>query len=476
MASPSDPLQRPAGPGPSAATPVPDTICPLPWLNLSTDVNGSSRPCCKFAQPSPESDYQLANLQTGDLDAVWNGEAMQRLRRDFREGAQPAECSSCWDEEAAGIPSFRQTYVADRGIHTPPDYDTLTPDHPVALDLKLTNACNLKCRICGPVASSLWLREELASAGEHADPYLVENKDYFRANKITHDPANLATFRRWLPHLDHLELTGGEPMLSKENREVLELIATEGRPERMTLLLTTNATVVDERMLDLLPAFGNVVVTLSVDDIGERFTYERSPGRWEEATGIMARYAAMTSERLHVGFNCSVSPFNVWYLPEMVDWLASTPELAAVHLNLNLVHYPRHYCIQVLPASVKDAVAAHLTQRLLADPEACPPGVAAQVAEVVEFLSGSRDDDAVQWQESLAVTRHRDEIRGERFVDVFPEWSQVLRAHDALGGVIEAVGGGDVPDDGTGGDPARGAPRTGTSWLRFPRRRRAAAG
>ena len=80
--------------------------------------------------------------------------------------------------EAAGIPSFRQTYVRDRGIHTTPDYDDVTPDHPVALDLKLTNACNLKCRICGPVASSLWLRGALRG-GEHADPHLVENKDYF---------------------------------------------------------------------------------------------------------------------------------------------------------------------------------------------------------------------------------------------------------------------------------------------------------
>lgn len=456
-------MPPPDGTSPATAGAVPDSICPLPWLNLSTDVNGSTRPCCKFAQPSPDSAYPLANLRDGDLDEVWNGPAMQQLRRDFRAGVQPAECSSCWNEEAAGIPSFRQTYVRDRGIHASPDYDDPTPDHPVALDLKLTNACNLKCRICGPVASSLWLREELAVAGEHADPYLLENKDYFRANKITGDPTNLEVFRRWLPHLDHLELTGGEPMLSKENRELLELVVAEGRPERITLLLTTNATVVDERILALLPAFGAVAVTLSIDDVGRRFEYERAPGRWADTEPLVRRYAAMTTDRLHVGINCSVSPFNVWYLPEIVRWLVADEALAPIHLNLNLVHYPRHYCIQVLPEPLKVAVEARLRAELLDPPSACPPAVAAQVAEVVEFLRGRRPGDDEEWRRGWEVTRHRDEVRGERFADTFPEWSAQV---DRL-----------APDPPVHGGPAADVterpPRR--TLLGLPRRRRRAS-
>lgn len=443
--------------------PVPETICPLPWLNLSMDVNGSSRPCCKFAQPSADSAYQLTNLRDGGLEQVWNGEAMQRLRRDFRAGEQPGECSSCWNEESAGIPSFRQTYLAHRGISTPPDYDDVTPDHPAALDLKLTNACNLKCRICGPVASSLWLREELSISGDHPDPYLVDNKDYFRANKITHDADNLATFRRWLPHLDHLELTGGEPMLSRENREILELIVAEGRPDRMTLLLTTNAAVVDERILELLPAFAKVVLTLSIDDIGPRFEYERAPGRWPDTEAIVDRYAAMASSRLQVSINCSVSPFNVWYLPELVEWLAGRPGLEGVHLNLNLVHYPRHYCIQVLPRPLKDAVARRLGELLVDRPEACPPGVVEQIAEVIGFMDGGGDDEAEEWEQCLRVTRHRDEVRGEHLEATFPEFAdQIARLVDGSPG----------RPPGTPPVVSSGARRWGRAVaLRMPRRR-----
>ena len=64
------------------------------------------------------------------------------------------------------------------------------------------------------------------------------------------------------------------------------------------LLLTTNATVVDERILALLPAFGAVAVTSSIDDVGPRFGTRRAPGRWDDTEPIVRRYA-MTTDRPH---------------------------------------------------------------------------------------------------------------------------------------------------------------------------------
>src|SRR5687767_6689333 len=45
----------------------PPTICALPWQNLSLDVDGSSRPCCKFAHHDDASPYQMANLKDAPL-------------------------------------------------------------------------------------------------------------------------------------------------------------------------------------------------------------------------------------------------------------------------------------------------------------------------------------------------------------------------------------------------------------------------
>lgn len=414
-------------PGGARSHAVPDTICPLPWLNLSLDVDGSSRPCCKFAHASPTSAYQLANLKDASLDEVWNGPAMQQLRSDFRSGSQPAECSACWDEEAVGIRSFRQTYLDDRGITSPPAYDDLTPDQPVALDLKLSNACNLKCRVCGPVASSSWLVEELQadaiSPGVRKN--LSSNRSYYLSNKVTDVATNRASLERWAPYIEHVELTGGEPMFSKENREVIDIIVEHGRPEHTTFLLTTNATIVDDRVLGHLPRFKDVMVALSIDDIGPRLEYERSGAIWSEVESNIARYAELASPSCLIVTNCTVSVFNVWYLPEYYDWILTTYPDQRVRPELNLVHDPKYFSVKALSPELKESVGTRLTRELVAR-RGLPEHARRQVEELIRFMSTSEQPGGSSWQLALSEIEQRDRIRSEQFAKVFPEfWEQI---------------------------------------------------
>jgi hypothetical protein len=401
---------------------LPDSICPVPWQNLSLDVEGSSRPCCKFAHHDAASPYQLANLADAGLDEVWNGEGMQKLRQDFLDGVKPAECSTCWDEEDAGVPSLRQTWFS-RGLRSTPDYGTVTPAEPVAFDLKLSNACNLKCRICGPVASSLWLREEAEVQGDDLDPWLAEHRAWFRSDKITRDEHNLAVFTGWMPHLEHLELTGGEPMMSPENRRVVELVVSDGTPEQVALLVTTNATVMDERIVGHFDRFAQVMVSLSIDDIGARLEYERGPADWPSVEANILRYATMATERCRIYLNCSISNLNIWYLPEFVAWLTGDPRLAPIRLNLNLVHNDRHFNLRCLPPVVKAAVRARL-EPMVTD-AAVPEDVRPQVAEVLDFMDAA-DESLGIWPEFIRTTEERDRIRAEDLAATFPEWHRLL--------------------------------------------------
>lgn len=414
-------------------TAVPDSICPLPWVNLSLDVDGSTRPCCKFAHQEPDSPYQLANLRDHALGEVWHSDGLQRLRRDFRAGVRPAECSTCWDEEAAGVRSLRQTFIEYRGISAEVDYDDVTPPPPAGLDLKLTNACNLKCRICGPVASSSWLQEEL-SVSEPAPnswvAYLRDERTYFLSNKLTRQEHNLADLRRWLPRLEYLELTGGEPMMSPENRELVELIAEEGRPEQVGILFNTNATVIDDRILRHLDRFREVKVCCSIDDIGPRFEYERFPASWQEVQDNLDRYQEVARDGWHLYAFCSLSVFNVWYLPEYLDWLRNRSDGLAMELVLNFVHYPRHFSVQVLPEEVKSTLAQRLRRECLTD-ESLPGEIRREVEELLSFLAHSRPDDAAAWQEAVDTIVERDVVRGQEARSVFPELFQQLDRHGA---------------------------------------------
>ena len=85
-------------------------FCYAPFISISTDVNGSIRPCCRYAQPDKQIEYKMPNMKDGRIDELYNGEEFQKLRQAFNEGKMPAECYTCWNEESAGVPSFRQMY------------------------------------------------------------------------------------------------------------------------------------------------------------------------------------------------------------------------------------------------------------------------------------------------------------------------------------------------------------------------------
>lgn len=407
----------------------PSTLCLLPWLNLSVDVDGTSRPCCKFDHAADVQGLPLLGLESASLAEVWHSPGLVQLRKEFAQGRKPVGCASCWAEEDAGVPSFRQRYLADRQIDATADTTDLRPPQPRGLDLKLSNTCNLACRICGPVASSRWLTEELAQP-EPADPgfvaFLTEKRRYLADNKLTGRPDDRATLASWAPDVEHLELTGGEPMLSKESAEVLELLVAQGRPERMTLQVTTNATTISPRIVDHLHRFRAVTVSLSVDDLGARLEYQRDPAVWSEVEANIARYAAMASSSIHVYLNATVSALNAWDLPDYLEWWDRSYPDGDLRFALNFLHEPEELCVQHVPEPVKATMLDRWDRH--------PARRRARVRPLLDQAStfaAARSADPTAWPRFLEHVRTLDERRGQDFEAVYPELTEVLRAAGA---------------------------------------------
>ena len=154
-------------------------------------------------------------MKDGRIDKLFNGKEFQMLRQAFRDGKQPVECYTCWNMESAGNISLRQMVfnkVKDNFNTGLQNYE------PYLIDLKLNNVCNLKCRMCGPSASSM-IMKEMESEG-----VVFKDKDYWLSNKIL-DTDNEEVFMKWLPNIIDLELTGGEPFVSVENKELIKKIS-----------------------------------------------------------------------------------------------------------------------------------------------------------------------------------------------------------------------------------------------------------
>jgi MoaA/NifB/PqqE/SkfB family radical SAM enzyme len=405
---------------------LPDSICPVPWLNLSIDTNGSVRPCCKFEQPRDSAVRKFTPLNEASLAEVWNSAAMVKLREDFLAGAKPVECRACWSEEASGVPSLRQEFVQHRLRDSRVDYSTTRPPAPRVLDLKLSNLCNLKCRICSPTASSTYLKEELEHRSEPSRTWLANRQDYYRQPKLTGNEESLATFKSWLPFLEHVELFGGEPMIGKEVREIEDLIVAAGVAGNVSLLYNTNITVFREEMAEKWRMFRRVSINLSLDDIGARLEYQRSPSKWETIRTNIHRYNEIRGGQIGVSILCTVSSYNVWYLPEFVETVLEL--FPGLVMRFNFVHDDPEFCVKNLPVPVKAAIAEKLVSRERSWEAQPLPGrerFFGSLGEVVSFMQCATPDPG-HWRRFIERTAQFDLLRAQSFQEIFPEYHALL--------------------------------------------------
>jgi len=376
----------------------------MPWINLSTDVNGSLRPCCKFAQPDLSNEYQLPNMKEGRLDVLWNDQRFQNLRQAFLDGKKPKECQSCWDEEAAGVQSFRVQFAEHKKIDLSKiEFSPVAINGPRALDLKLNNVCNLKCRICGAQASSTFLKEY-----QERFNIKVEDGSYWLSNKIL-GTQNESVIAEWAKDLVHLEVTGGEPMASPENIKVLELLISSGRASEITILLNTNGTLYNKKFVDLLLPFKSVTICISIDDLHDRLEYERYPTEWNVVQDNIQKFLKLRSENSNVFLTLcpTVSNFNVYYLNEYVEWAKQLD----IHIYFNILHYSPSHSIKNLPDHLKDIVAEKLTL--------------SEFTEVKRFLLLERENDNLI-QEFIEATIGLDEYRNQSFEKTFGDWGRLV--------------------------------------------------
>ena len=382
-------------------------FCPAPWITVSTDVNGSIRPCCRFHQPAHQSEHKMPWMKDGSLDELYNGPEMKKLRQAFLNGEQPEECSWCWKEEAAGVQSFRERYL--KRHYKMPDREWYAEDEsqynaednytPKILDFKLSNICNLKCRMCSATASSL-----IAKENGKDDPY-------FHSDKIIDTVNEDVFFKQWMPHIKELEMTGGEPFFSAENKKIIHRMVDEGYSKDVVLHLTTNGMFYIPKLLDKVKAFKRAQFAISLDDVGDRLQYARSNGLWptisKNVKDMTANYPAFSIQIYR-----TVNIFNIFYLDELDNWANDNNITMATS---GLLHEPHYLSIKNMSQKAKDAV-----NRKYGDNEL--------YSEILRFMNTEVSTEAV----STALTDFRkenerlDSIRNTSFVDTYPEWSRIM--------------------------------------------------
>ena len=159
-------------------------FCMAPWIQLHAQTNGKVAPCCMSSIKNGNEIGDL-NINPSLLDS-WNSENMKKLRLDMLSGNKNSICDNCYDYEKLGRSTERHYYNRDfqnyfsRVKDTNSDGAVNNNTVPI-IDIRFSNKCNYKCRICNSDYSTLWYDEEL-KLGKSVNPLSKEIK--VAANEI----------------------------------------------------------------------------------------------------------------------------------------------------------------------------------------------------------------------------------------------------------------------------------------------------
>jgi len=398
---------------------LPEHICMLPWVSIETSPIGTARPCCMAHEEITDNDGVKYDLNKTDLSTIYKSKYMQDLRRDFRVGSKPATCQRCWDEEAAGRDSKRiHTRTRLKELYTQVDWGNDNPDQLWFIDLKLGNICNLKCRICGSWSSSKWAEEELAYM-----PELANKKEHIAYKWLRQGawPRKTEAFwdnlRSLLPNIKYFEFTGGEPWLIEEHFELLEFAVAEGHGQHIDIHYNTNATQPPTRLIPLLDKLGRVDIAYSIDNVGDRFEYERYGANWEEANRIIDATHRLQSvyKNITTQLCFTINIQNVYYLDELLDW-ADTKGFGDIYFNM--MHSPDHMSIQRMTPAAKELVLNKLKTTFWSTDQ-----YQQEIEGIIKFIELGAGSDGTEF---LTKMQRTDAHRRQNFQDTHPEIAQAM--------------------------------------------------
>jgi len=236
-------------------------FCPMPWTGLMYNFDGTVKNCIR----SDVATGALGNIKDAPIEKILLGPINVTKQTNIINNNPVAGCHTCYDlehgKEGFDIISDRIFYIREFK-KTPLDTYQIESHNLQAIDVRWTNLCNFSCVYCSPEFSSKWADELGVKKETPSEKQLADFKEYIYKHA---------------KQLKHVYLAGGEPLLMKENLELLK----ELNPN-VNLRINTNLSKVDTGVFDAVCQFKNVHWTVSIETTEAEFEYIRFGGKWSD--------------------------------------------------------------------------------------------------------------------------------------------------------------------------------------------------
>jgi MoaA/NifB/PqqE/SkfB family radical SAM enzyme len=418
-----------------------ETFCILPWSGLQINATGDYKICCFSAGihgSSSNKDYtslldekgNVMNIMTHSILEAINGDKFKQIRIAHSKNERHPMCGVCWRREDTSsingnkaqslriYRTFNQLQELDNAINLEKASEHFKDDGslsemPISLDLRLTNICNMKCVMCNSKYSNQWYDDEIAIYG--ATP----EKENRGANLGWHDsPRWWEQFEIIKNRIRHLYITGGEPFIIKGHDILLDKLIEADLAKEIILEYDTNLSVINDKILNRLKAFKQVILSISCDDVEERYNLVRYGGEFSTLLSNMAKIKERGFEVRHI--SACIGTHNVYAPIRLYEQFA---KMGYNKFVFRALMTPSHMDLKYLPDELKIEVLRVYGESQL------PKELQTYIRNYIEVSIGqhTKQKCAKVMKEHIAFFDKLDDLRNTDWKKTNPDVADLLK-------------------------------------------------
>jgi hypothetical protein len=317
-----------------------ETFCILPFVHFYTQPDGEVKPCCIAGGFDNKQ-----SLRDKNLEDIFNSDEYKQLRKDMLTGKRNKMCDICYKKEDAGEFSPRHNYNNNLTIGGPCEWTTpvIHEDYSVPIefqhiDIRFSNLCNFKCRMCNHSFSSHWYEDsQKIKVGNHHIYATNENTKIIEASKTI-----IEDLLPYLKNLKSVYFAGGEPLINEKHYNLLVWLSENledtndtnglGARKKLSMHYNTNLSVLKYRDYDFVKywkKFKRVHLAISCDGIGNVGEYQRVgfnhttfiKNLKELQTYAISKSTTGQIDNISYSFQYTTTIFNIEHIFEFINFM-----------------------------------------------------------------------------------------------------------------------------------------------------------
>jgi sulfatase maturation enzyme AslB (radical SAM superfamily) len=422
-------------------------FCSSPWIHTRINNQGDFE-YCRWMSRS-ENSHAVQNIRQVDT-VTWFQKSMAPVRKILLDGGSPSGCQPCCDMEKHGKISGRQKQLLKTGVvlqdftktmlsspwvnawHQSHINDGVTATSVQDWQIDLGNFCNSACVFCGPENSSR-LAAEFKKIGLISE---LPKKTW------CDDPAMLEKFLQGLrssPAIKYLHFIGGETLITPAFKEILLALISSGLNVTTTIGFTTNLTVMDKNIVDLLQKFHAVHLGVSIECLDRVNDYVRYGSQISQALDLMQQWLALAKlQNWLVQIRTTPTVLTVSRLADVYEYAWRNHVIVE---SCNFLHNPACMKPSVLPAPLRQQARDSLISWIASKSHTVLDDQIVNIRNQ-NFLHQQLIQDAQSYVQYLdqepdashllpdlvSYLKRMDENRGNYVLDYLPEYEELFRS------------------------------------------------